>query len=178
MAAKRNNPVYFSTDTHWNYIGAFTAYQEIAKELQKKFPAIRVRDITEYDLTQSEYSGDLTNWNFGHFNLQETTTVFSPKFSKDYTDLKFGPTQNIPSGSTQTRLSYSEDNSLPNAIIYHDSFFELVSPFITENFSDANYFWSFMYDLPLIESKKPDVLLIEITERYLEIGLSTLPVPQ
>lgn len=178
LKAKSSNQVYFSTDTHWNHIGGFYVYQELARVLQTDFPSVQVRTMNDFDLVPFDYAGDLTLNNFGHFSLKEHVTVLSPKFPLAYTSLNFGSSEGFLSGLNQTQISYSKNNSLPKAVLYHDSFFNLVNPFLMENFSEAYYFWSFGYDLNFLDYKHPDYLIIEITERFLAEGLMSLPPPK
>ena len=59
------------------------------------------------------------------------------------------------------------DPTLPRAVIFHDSFFNEMIPFLSDHFSWAIYHWAFKVDETLIAGEKPDVVIFEVTDRYL-----------
>ena len=160
--AKKNNKVYYSTDTHWNQFGAFLAYQELAKIMKIDFPAIKVRSLSDFQLGLSIFSGDLRGGNFGHFDLSEETVNLQFKFKPNYSSRYF----TSPEGVNMI-ITHSSENTLPKAIFYRDSFFTAVYPYISEDFSEAYYFWSQNIDFEWVNLKKPDYLILEVAERYL-----------
>src|SRR6266478_230660 len=58
--AKTANEIYFRTDTHWNDLGAFVAYQEIGRQIGNWYPQIQLRSRSEFNLAHAvSKSGDL-----------------------------------------------------------------------------------------------------------------------
>jgi len=45
------------------------------------------------------------------------------------------------------------------------SFFKLVLPFLAEHFSHTESFWTYNYDMQRVFELKPDLVVIEFTER-------------
>ncbi|MCJ7688236.1 MAG: hypothetical protein MUO60_02770 [Clostridiaceae bacterium] len=171
--AKKNNQVYYSTDTHWNPYGAFLAYQELAKILKEDYPAVKVRPISYFPLEPSLYNGDLTGKDFGHFNLEEETDAIQYDSHSN-----FSPCFHQIPGVVDIINTYPDDSTLPKAIFYRDSFYTGVYPFLCENFSDASYFWSNNIDFDLVNLKKPDYLILEVAERYLGNAMFSIPEPK
>jgi hypothetical protein len=63
--------------------------------------------------------------------------------------------------------TYDPDPTLPRAVIFHDSFFNEMIPFLSDHFSWAIYHWAFKVDETLIAGEKPNVVIFEVTDRYL-----------
>ncbi len=178
IEAKKTNQVYFSTDTHWTPYGAFIAYQLLARKMHVYFPAINVRELTDFKIVSRSFSGELTAPEFSHLNITETTSYLIPRFTSDTTDLQIVSPKGLKYNAKQLIISYSNDKNLPTAIIYHDSFFNEIYFFIKEDFSEAQYFWSYNVDLDFLKAKKPDFMILEVTERFLADGLLFLPAPK
>jgi hypothetical protein len=65
------------------------------------------------------------------------------------------------------------DPSLPRLVMFHDSFGTALKPFLAEHFSRAVYDFSPMtFDQSILEREKPDLVIQEITERYLSIDFT------
>ena len=58
--------------------------------------------------------------------------------------------------------------NLPRALIYHDSFFTALEPFVSPLFSEAEYIWKQFReeDKEYVLQYKPDIIIFEAVERY------------
>ncbi len=160
--ARQDNKVFYQTDTHWNSLGAFIAYREIAGRLSQDFPAIVPYSLDQYEQTWEQYTGDMTK-TMGNVELPEKTMVLKPRFEV------LSDVDNIP---TSTEILYDSyvisthpNQELPTAVFYRDSFFKLVLPFLAEHFSHTESFWTYNYDMQRVFELKPDLVVIEFTER-------------
>src|ERR1051325_4712956 len=54
-----------------------------------------------------------------------------------------------------------------NAIVFRDSFSVPWYAFLARNFREVIYIWHRQWDRPLIERERPDVIIDEMTERFL-----------
>ncbi|EFL51333.1 conserved hypothetical protein [Solidesulfovibrio fructosivorans JJ]] len=175
MEAKKKEQVFYSTDSHWNANGAFAAYEAIVPHLVKDFPAIT-------PLTRSQFSVERFNWLPGDLanmmglggHLKEDRIMF---VNKDWYKAR-GATYDgpMPAPYFETpQYSYTGDPKLPNALVFHDSFWWELLPFMAESFDKGLYVWlkpqtetEFRYfDTALIEKEKPDLVIDEYTERYI-----------
>jgi len=165
LAAKEERQIYYATDTHWNDYGAFIAYQEIMSVLSAAYPALRAHTETEFEVAIREPEPlDLTE-NIGTTLMLESKIQFQPLFDSD-SNYK---TVNV--GGRRIQYSSNPDTSLPTAIVYHDSFFFRVIPFLGEHFSSGtfiqNYIGSGLWNLSWVDEQKPELVIIEFTERTL-----------
>lgn len=159
LEAKKDTQVYYRTDTHWNPEGAFAAYQEIADELQKMFPAISSYPMKEFRKTPEKISGDLAVMLTMKTELAEESWEMEPLFIRKAESTSFGDGYHI--------TSTTDVSSLPKAVIFRDSFYNGLQPYLAEHFKQAILVRSFKVDMPLIDQEKPDVVILEIAERYM-----------
>ncbi len=165
LAAKAEREIYYATDTHWNDYGAHIAYSAIMQELQKSFPNLSARLISDFNVSATEPDQLDLSRNIGVTILPESRVQFSPLFDlrTSYKELNLGGRKML--------VSYNADESLPDLILYHDSFFFSVIPFLGEHFHHGlfiqNYTGGGLWNLSWVDEQKPDVVIIEFTERYL-----------
>jgi len=160
LAEKEKAPVYFKTDTHWNPIGARAAYEAILLALQPDFPILKPHPLSDFDQVTESTSGDLAGLIHLKGDITEPFTALHARFEKPSRGLK-----NPPAGQMITVMP---DQALPKAVIFRDSFFNGLQPFTSEHFSRVVYVSDFSVDLGLVAEEKPDVVILELAERYLD----------
>jgi hypothetical protein len=160
IAEKSIHPVYFKTDTHWNPVGAHLAYQQILKALQPDFPNLLPHPITDFDQVTETSSGDLAGLIHLRGEITEPFTALHARFDKPSLGLK-----NPPSGQIITVMP---DRNLPTAMIFRDSFFNGLQPFTSEHFYRVVYVSDFSVNFDLIAEEKPQIVILEVAERYLD----------
>jgi alginate O-acetyltransferase complex protein AlgJ len=175
MERKKTAPVFYITDSHWNAYGAFAAYQEIIKPLKRDFPAIPVLDRHQFVVEQFKgLPGDLSFMMGLTEHLKEDRIMFYNKDWYKARGLSYYGT-NDPHYFEDPQYSVTGDAKLPNAVIFHDSFWWELLPFIAESFNKALYVWlkpqtgnAFrFFDTDVIEQEKPNIVIDEFTERYI-----------
>lgn len=169
--SKEEKLVYSRTDTHWNSYGAFIAYQEILSSLHADFPQLDAFPLTGFD--EKELIGH-------QFDLSKVMN--SSLFREDVVKLIAKNESNVLLRNVPIRgdvrsviFSYNFEADLaPRAVVFHDSFFGSVNPFLREHFSQAVFVPHFtpVSDLNWVEEQKPDIVIIEFTERYIDDLLS------
>jgi len=165
-AAKAERELYYATDTHWNDYGAYIAYSAILTELQMANPILVPRPISDFGIvTREPEILDLAG-NMGATTLTESRIQFALQF-----DLRTSY-KNINLGGRKLMFSYNSDSSLPDLVLYYDSFFFTVIPMLGEHFHRGtlvqNYSGGGLWNLSWVDEQEPDVVIIEFNERYLE----------
>lgn len=166
-AAKKTRTVYYQTDSHWNYIGAFAGYCEILKKVKDYFPEVtgvetqnvsfRIRPGNGRDLAQLlNISGLITEAYNDDFQLLFESNVVSTSHLSD---------ARYPM-KVESRL-----NASPRVIIFRDSFSISLEPFLNETFSEVIYtnHNNMRFDAALIENTKPDIVFHIMVERGLQV---------
>jgi hypothetical protein len=165
--ARKDHELYYRTDTHWNPYGAHVAYLEVIQALQKNYPDLSPHPLSDFRYTPQKMAiGDLGyRWVQGapleqFFNL-------SPLFDRQIYKVDAYNNRNLYS------YQYNQNNNrLPRAVIFHDSFMDELSHFLMDNFSNAIFSRSLDMDTgmdeKLIENEKPDIVIYECNERWLD----------
>ena len=164
IAVRDRERLYHRTDTHWNDLGAWTAYHEILTRLDmtniRPSPraAFEERDVTTAGM-------DLA----GMVGLKDVLTE---------DDLRLVPRAGraarvLEPANADSQLMYDRvvtehpDRRLPRAVVFRDSFASAVIPFLSEHFSRAVYLWQNNFDPETIEREHPDVVIQEWVGRHL-----------
>lgn len=160
LAARRERQMYYATDTHWNDYGAYLAYAALLEEA-----GIAPRPISDFEpITREPDLLDLAD-NIGATILPESKIQFAPLF-----DLR-ASYKNLNLGGRRLMFSYVSDESLPDLVLYYDSFFFSVIPLLGEHFHHGlyvqNYTGGGLWNLSWVDELEPDVVIIEFAERYL-----------
>lgn len=157
-----NIPLYYETDTHWNPLGAYVAYEELMLIVEKlfpdhSFPKIPYETKIEYSMT----SGDILPM-LRIEKSQSTQPKMIPQNIKQedlYTYIK-----NEDRNGVHTK---NFDTKAPRALVFRDSFFSALEPFVSPMFSETEYLWRYFRetDKAYVLEYKPDIIIFEVVER-------------
>ena len=164
LERKKSYQSYYKYDTHWNLTGCQAAYEAIMKEVATKFPNLHSYPLQDFTMTTKEVPGDLMQF-IGQVGKLETDPFYLiPK----------APAQaHVQAGDINNRIEMTVDNpALPRLVILRDSFGTCLIPYLAEHFSYSLFRWETfptvsILDRELIEQIKPDVVIIELAERYI-----------
>lgn len=167
MTARQNQDVYYKTNTHWNGYGAFVAYTTIVNALGSSYPELKPYKATDLKLVTSDPSvQDIPR-------LIHVSTITEPMF---FFEPKKPFVQTLHPGDYEgyNKFSWIPDSKLPTLLMFHDSFgFNYLNDYLSMNFAQSHYFH--LRSMPeyltreSIQQFKPDIIIIEIVERDLEL---------
>jgi hypothetical protein len=171
--AKKDHPLlYFKTDTHWNQYGAFFAYQEICKTIQASpgYEDFICKGWDDYTIEYIPYSGDMVKLMPTNLTIEEMVPNFVPKFESFVV-------QDPPLPYERDRIEWVTTEIIPaieapnpyKLVSWRDSFSMDLIPFIREDFQEAVYEWNFHYNHELRVKEDPDIVIIQVVERYLHV---------
>jgi hypothetical protein len=158
--------IYYKSDAHWNCLGAYHASNELLTQINALHPEVQTHPLTDYKFgTMSDSTLDIAR--VMGLELSEEAVALTPKF---------------PLGSISYE-SYDQNDAikvatnfqtdLPTALVIHDSFYtECLNQFLEPQFSRvifSHYEKTRFSDyLKLIETEKPDIVIVEFAERHIE----------
>lgn len=173
LAAKKNERLYDKTDTHWNEYGAFIAYREISGAMSQWFPARSPDTLADYVIERKlEKGGDLAMLAGGAELLKEEQISLVP--------LRTRRAHRVETDRTDKKIisMRQDDNGLPRALVFRDSFFDAVIPFISEQFQYVRYYrhhWDESTPISeVIRSCRPDIVMEEFAERRIKMDMGIL----
>ena len=158
-------PLYYRTDTHWNNLGAFLGYEEIIMHVRKQYPQVDSAKLSFFDvLPGHRYGGDIGGMMNMQWLMSDTEITLRPKTSPVALPLPVAYKSMPGRASVGAQIN---NKRLPKLVMFRDSFSDALIPYLSENFSRSVYIWKPEIDLPVIEREKPDIVIFEIVERYL-----------
>ncbi len=151
--------LYQKTDSHLTEYGSYLVYKEICKEMEKRFPAAKARDLeTEFtSQTTTLQGGNLAYYaGLDREIITETVTRYTPNFSLrigkwedneynigdykkyvDETDSRVVSGENDP--ATQIAVFKTGRSELPSALIYRDDNSILMFDILAERFNNVKF---------------------------------------
>lgn len=173
--AKSTTQLFYKTDTHWNKRGAYAAFLVIIDALKERFPEEEfVTEFTfgkerEQQCSEVPKSCDLARMAMRH---NETSVIF-------HSLENFKQCANPRNFNHYHLSNYTRDRAKPSyaigcsdrnltALVFRDSFFTELQPFLSENFRHVVYLWK-DYDQKNVEEifdiYTPDVVINAQVER-------------
>jgi SGNH hydrolase-like domain, acetyltransferase AlgX len=180
-------PLYYRTDFHWNYYGAFIAYRAIMDAINDAYPHYRLisAELSEFDIDRRD------DWVHQRFltmigldpmeHRDETFFTFYPKAHNRYNDvegfLKKGisdytlPERKLIQGQNQeyhVREYRYDSGTVSKILIMGDSFIEKSAPYFSVHGRNTlNYRAVDHFPIAIIKDIKPDIVVQELLNMYI-----------
>jgi alginate O-acetyltransferase complex protein AlgJ len=171
LAAKERERVYHCRDSHWNDRGAFVGYQALAGALTKWFPAIRPLPRSAFvEETESQQGGDLAQilW-LEEWDAEQELRLRPrlPRRARLSAEPVIKPRRAAGPLLGPPLASECDDPHLPRAVVFHDSFFCALGPFLAEHFRRLATVWHDDFHTDVVKRERPELVIQEILERKL-----------
>jgi hypothetical protein len=161
LAARGRERLYHRTDTHWNDLGAFVGYQQIAARVGLQ-PMPRAAYQEEDVRTPGR---DLAGMLGLTDVLSEDDLRLVPRAGRRARIIE--PAQPNAFFEDAKIVTTQADTQLPRAVIFRDSFSSALVPFLSEHFSRAVYLWQNNFDPDVVDAEHPAVVIQEWVGRHL-----------
>lgn len=150
--------LYWKNDTHWSTYGAYTAYNEsISKALNIEPVKIKIQ-------TLEKHKGDISNRL--PINYKDDTEYLTPKIMSS--NAKCKQITNMKHNKLKKRgdiICVSKNQNSTSIVFYRDSFATNLIPFISENYSSSEFYWTNKVNSKEID--KFNIIVFETVERLL-----------
>jgi hypothetical protein len=163
-AARADGRLYHLTDTHWNDLGAFVAYEQVMRALEGQ-ASLHARQRHELDLRRIPRSGmDLARMlGLGRVMVEEDLQL-EPKHGRQSHIVE--PAR-AGRALMDPRVVSEGPAGAPRAVVFRDSFGSAMIPFLAEHFSRAVYLWQNNFDPEAVLNERADVVIQEWVGRHL-----------
>jgi hypothetical protein len=167
-------PLYWKTDTHWTFEGAYSAYQLLCHRTETE-QALEV-------LTVPDASGELV-LDLGGKVTPPRTELFRSKQlplnarRTDANALVLYKEENRLEGEgglhIGSRVVFRNDKATDSRtiVLFGDSFAEyrpiLLTGILAETYAETHFLWSSQVDWAYVDRVKPDILVTELAERFM-----------
>ncbi len=170
LNAKNDNIIYYPNDTHWNFYGGIIGLNTLLTEINKTFPTITPYNISLLKNEEVYSHGDLGNMlnekSFFYCKSIKPIVEFNTNTNSDTSIIcKYRKPDNLMLIKTIT-----PNISAPNILFVRDSYSIAYIPFVINKFQNSFFLWSknHSFDYDIIEKEKPDIVVLEILEFYLD----------
>lgn len=159
FAAKKDQILYYKTDSHWNNYGGLIGVQGLLNTMQKDFPQTRIVNKEDYNIRTV-----VTN----QMDLTKSLGIFVDENAFKF-DLKVKSTAVVQHDTiNKVAIARMKNPKKPyRGIMYRDSYAVFMVPFLDEVFGDMTYYWSSKFLKHQILAEKPDFVIYEVVERNL-----------
>jgi len=160
--------LYHKLDSHWNNLGALTAYRAIIDEIVKANTEFSFPDYADATYTRQQiWEGDLSQMLYPALSEKDEQLVYD--IEKNYSSAR-------PIRSMEDLLiSTTSEGGSADLLMFRDSFANALIPFISNGFASVTYSRAIPYEYTLL-TDDTDVVLFEIVERNLVNILQTAPI--
>lgn len=165
-AKKAGVRLFQKTDTHWNDRGAWVAYQTVMAAVKRQVPTASILNLSDFEPVATVRPGmDLAGLLGLNDEITEQSLDLRPRISlrlRYVEQNQIAPITVQPSGPRE-----------PSVVVFRDSFFTVVLPFLAESFGRGVYLWEDGFDPKVIDAEKPAIVIQQIAQRKL-----MRPVPE
>jgi hypothetical protein len=167
-AAKPAGLLYRRYDTHWTGLGTHVAYRGILEGIRVSRPALpRPRDLSEFRVRRVTRTGDLGEmlnlWGGPYESYEELVPEWPLRLRAST-----GGEPLLAAGE-RGAVSFSQPSPATSLVLYRDSFGTHLAPLLADHFGKTEVHWSRVIDFDLVERAAPQVLVLEMVERYLQL---------
>lgn len=158
--------MYYKTDSHWNYIGAYLAYNKLMQSISTDFSTCgKPIPFSEIKWIYTEDTlADLADMS----GMQGYVTKSG--YVPQHPALRANSDTLPPPAFYPFRHSFTVNNKKegPDMLIFHDSYTRLFYPYLGYHFHKSTFLWTFIFDNSYITQFKPDIVIWEMSERSLQ----------
>ncbi|GAB7079791.1 DHHW family protein [Megalodesulfovibrio paquesii] len=156
LKARKNEYIYFKTDTHWTNVGALHAMEHLRQRV--------------VDRLQTETGASWAPLELGNYNMTSTTTpggdlanmIIMTEEMPEYHEF-------LAPLVDRNATAAAEGRQRPRAILYGDSFSKFLPQYLAQDFEYVETATYAALDPDYIEANKPALLVLEIVERNLPL---------
>lgn len=175
LKQKKSNDVFYQHDVHMNYRGGFIAYEKLINELKKNDSRIEPMKLDYYFKKLVHIpNADLSNILSLDYKLLNDEWYLEKGLPKSFKKIEPDKYATVPIQQKTVKTSHW-NKKLPKAVVYRDSFFNLMMPYFSENFKECIYIWSYEMSDEIIQKEKPDFVILEMTEATIDRLLNDNP---
>ncbi|NQZ87240.1 MAG: hypothetical protein HRT54_06635 [Colwellia sp.] len=165
---------YHKTDSHWNFYGAFSAYQLLQAHLGEPVYTEALSRPKKYAWGVLDLGGKLIPPLKEKIFYYSSSDRFKRTFANELVEFKERENRTNDAGlHVGSYVIFENDDSLSDkkVMIFGDSFSEyrdhLLTGLFAETYKEVHFIWNSSVDFDLIRKVKPDIVISEMAERFI-----------
>ena len=169
---KNKENLFFKTDNHWSFYGAYYGYCDIIRRIHKDFPAIGFPislDSLKPEVIKHQAGGESVLLNMEEWLYDDRINLVPLYKQRSFDGKKKG--YKCPAGFLYP-WDYEidkevNDDKLPKAVFIRDSYIDYNITLFQEHFKRSVYIfdaWQYGKNYGIIENEKPDIVVLSIID--------------
>ena len=167
--------LYFKTDNHWNALGAFYGTQQILGSIRNDFPQVKPLSLNDYTIsTETREGGNIAQMLSMKNEFNDIEVVLNPKFETQSSAGKkanYAIPKNFPYPWYYERVYENPSANKLKILVIRESFCHYQISLYSEHFGRSVFIfdnWKHQLNEDIIENEKPDIVVIQILESFLD----------
>lgn len=162
--------LFIPKNTHWNKLGAFKGYNQLAKNLNKIYPHIKPLSLDDYYIYEIPSTKEdialMLNLKINDRKIsikRGTNRITSKQLPKKYPK-RFS---SRPTSELRYKNIINKKGKKIKILVFRDSFATALVEYFNLHFDETVFLWTSKMDKSLIKAENPDIVVFEIVERNL-----------
>ncbi|MBL7952703.1 MAG: hypothetical protein JNM62_13410 [Flavobacteriales bacterium] len=178
--ARAFGDVYYTTDTHWNPVGAWYGYAALINAIRERTPDVSPPvPFQRYDMhVDTNDQGDLSTLIGLNDVYTRVTPLLVPHDSLRAEEAQPGSYASSGFLKYPPVVKEVQGSKAPRLLMFRDSFGVYMIPSLSEHFSRSAYVWTPVFIPQIVAEERPDIVVHEVMEFYLsDLLQDDLPLP-
>lgn len=155
-------PLYYKHDTHWNFLGAYIGARSMMRLIDPQ-AAVRMPEVSSLKYGNSGmHYGDLARM------AEAPKSFLEPEWQFQHPAFHYSQ---VP-GDVGCYSFQGKSSGGKRVFFIRDSFMTGMGPFLMEYLSYSTFYWDFTLNLSMISDDRPDVVVLEMVDRFLPLLLN------
>lgn len=169
---KNGIKLFFRSDNHWNYLGAYYGYCQVMQRIREDFPSVGdplPLDSFRIDSSKKQAGGEasLLNMEDWFYDYRVNLIPLYKQRAADGVKKDYPWPQGFEYPWDFEVDREVKDDSLPSAVFIRDSYMDFNLMFFQEHFRRSVYIfdaWEYGTNYSIIKSEKPDIVVLSILD--------------
>ena len=160
MQAKEELPdikLYYLNDSHWNRAGGYVGAKELLKEFEIEIPPLQELSLEENNAGNYDLAGLL--------NMRD---VYTKDINYTITGYNEGNLVNEKHDFNTEYIYHNTDRDSRRLLVIRDSYADAMDEFLASQFNETNMVYKAYFSQEMIKEWKPDIVVFESVERYID----------
>lgn len=167
--------LFYKTDTHWSFYGAYFGYMELMQQICHSFPNLPILEQKNMDFSKKEKydNGDLAIMLNRDYTKRMKHVWYIEPEPMDGWHYEIVEQRTKTAGILPQYLRTFNPRGKYRVMVFCDSFTLFLQPYLSETFHEVIYFWDHRMDhyREEILAEKPDIVIVEVLSRHAQVPL-------
>ncbi len=177
LEKKDEHTVYQKFDTHWNRLGAFFAFSDLANKIRSDFPSLPNYQLNDFNIDTTSHTRGNLMWMIGKnkgYAEPEFKLTMPPDSISSIKGFEHIKTDDFPYSQWEYCRRYTTSIAQEQKIktlIFHDSYAVIGRTFLPYYFDETLLIWDswkYKFNKEIVDQEKPDIIIYWMYEGFID----------